>query len=99
MRLLQSCVLLCSLSYCCCAYQSLSLGSKRKELASGREFSEVTRGELLKILATFEEDLNYRLQGKKLYPLFTAQFGNNKFSKPFIYPKVLHSVRGRTMTE
>ncbi|XP_073952026.1 uncharacterized protein [Choristoneura fumiferana] len=61
---------------------------KKPQIVEGMEFDKISRSTLLKMLATFEESVNTRLAPYKLRPQFVAQFANNKYTRPFIYPHV-----------
>ncbi|CAH2075526.1 unnamed protein product, partial [Iphiclides podalirius] len=53
--------------------------------AAGIEFSNISRSTLLQILSAIEEEMHLRELMKKSIPMITAQFANNKYTRPFIY--------------
>ncbi|CAH0728967.1 unnamed protein product, partial [Brenthis ino] len=55
--------------------------------AHGIEFDSISRSTLLQVLAAFEENIKNRL-GTNAKPYFVAEFANNKYTRPFIYPKM-----------
>ncbi|KPJ01581.1 hypothetical protein RR46_08618 [Papilio xuthus] len=52
----------------------------------GIEFSNISRSTLLQILSAIEEETRSNPPAAKQTPVFTAQFANNKYTRPFIYP-------------
>ncbi|KPJ18370.1 Facilitated trehalose transporter Tret1 [Papilio machaon] len=52
----------------------------------GIEFSNISRSTLLQILSAIEEETRGNSPTIKQAPVFTAQFANNKYTRPFIYP-------------
>lgn len=64
------------------------IGKKSVRQGDGIEFDSISRGTLLQILAAFEENIQNRM-GKEARPIFTADFVNNRYTRPFIYPKII----------
>ncbi|XP_063379535.1 uncharacterized protein LOC134666319 [Cydia fagiglandana] len=54
---------------------------------TGIEFGEISRGSLLKIMAEFAQNVEQRLRPRMQSARFDAHFANNKYTRPYIYPK------------
>lgn len=72
------------------------LAVEKKTFTDGVEFNKISRSVLLKILSAFEENIHKNLKRKKLKPVFTAQFANNRYTRRFIYPNVYETPKGKT---
>lgn len=62
---------------------------KATKSVQGIEFTDISRGTLLKIMAAFEEYFHSQLmrKKKKMKPVFDATFINNMHTYPFVYPQ------------
>ncbi|XP_047986633.1 uncharacterized protein LOC125226641 [Leguminivora glycinivorella] len=67
-------------------YKSVWKPSKGQN-PSGIEFGEISRGSLLKIMAEFAQNVEQRLRPRQQGVRFDAHFANNKYTRPYIYPR------------
>lgn len=62
-------------------------GNNPTREADGIEFDSISRSSLLQILSAFEEYVHSQV-GKNEKTIFTADFANNKYTRPYVYPKM-----------